>query len=89
MARLLLLVLGLWAGISAFLFFSARMNNHPVIIEKILSEGFYYAAIAMAVCHLLTRNKQRRAAKPSEPPPPPEEMSDIHAQVIPRDDASN
>lgn len=60
MAKLLMVLAGLWLGISFFLFMTARMNNHPVIVEEILSQSFYYAAIAFAVYHFATRNKRPR-----------------------------
>lgn len=87
MARLFLVVLGLWVGISVVMLVMAHANNLPLDFPKILSESFYYAAIAFAVYHLLTRNKRPRP-QPAEAAPPPEELSGIHAQEYSGDDQS-
>lgn len=66
MAKLLMVLTGLWLAISGYMFMTARMNNQPVVIEKILSEAFYYSAIAFAVYHFATRNKRPRGQTPPE-----------------------
>lgn len=60
MARLFMLLLGLWVGIFLVMLAMARLNNLPANMPQLLSESFYYTAIAFAVYHLITKHRRRR-----------------------------
>lgn len=66
MARLTMLLIGMWIGISLVMLALARLNNHPVIAPELLSQSFYYTAIAFAVYHLVTKRRQQNRRNESE-----------------------
>lgn len=60
MQKTLLIFLALFVTLTAGTIILDLLYGRTVEFEKHLAEGFYYAAIGMAVYHIMTRTKERR-----------------------------
>lgn len=60
--KMAVIFLALFVCLALYEVVLAQLGSEPLEWEKHIAQGFYYAAIAFAVYHLFTRNKQQKAA---------------------------